>query len=210
MSSESHPIPDRKAGDAVPPLAILLAEYTRLDGHIAHEREARDSRVNWYTLIIGGVVAGYGALSTQYTQALSDPALRTFVAFAGIAFLLSVGWEVFEAAQRFNLNVIAALIQMQKIRSYLATTAPDLERQLGWRGEPSLGHKRPLWVPTITLTINSFLSCLVTAIALQHRGLDSWPVFAIAAGLFAATVQIGYAFRRYRALLRAHQTAPSA
>lgn len=113
-SAGSVPTPSRLFSEA------MFAEYARLQEQYSHEREARDHRVNWYTLIIGGVVAGYGALSSQYAQAIRDPSLRTFVSILGVTFMLTVGWQVFEAAQRFNLNTIACLFQMQRIRTLLA------------------------------------------------------------------------------------------
>lgn len=191
----------------------LFAEYARLQQQCAHERETRDHRVNWYTLIIGGVVAGYGALSSQFSQAIGDPSLRSFIAILGVTFLLIVGWEVFEAAQRFNLNAIACLTQMQRIRVLLAELEPILEG-LHWKGEPSLGHRQPLWIPTVTVTINSFLTCLIAAIVLHGRLVTpAWQAIASFTGVVAAAIQYFYARVRYARLIRSlsrasHENAP--
>lgn len=182
---------------------VVLAEYARLQDQCAHERETRDQRVNWYTLIIGGVVVGYGVLADRFKDAIAQPSLRAFATILGVAFLLAVGWEVFEGAQRFNLNVIACLMQMERIRIVLAEVDPELERKLHWAGDSKLRYRQPLWVPTVTLTINSFLVALITAMATHDHLIEGvWQLVAILAGSLSAGSQLLYARARYRQLLR--------
>lgn len=181
---------------------ILLTEYELLQQQSEFARQSRDTRVNWYTAIIGGTIAGMSLFFGQSSNITINPYVVEFIMGAVLAFLFIIGFFAFEAAQRYNLNDTASRIYMGRIRAYLCELRPELETKLNWGSFPHLVNYWPLWVPTITLTINSFVASICCGLLFYRLGVANgvWQMMAVGASLVFALAQIGFARVRYQKL----------
>lgn len=187
-------------------IQFILAEYELQQRQSELARQSRDSRVNWYTTIIGGTVAGTGLFLGQNTPGSIAPQTE-FIITVLLVFLFIVGMFALESVQRFNLNDVSSRVHMSRIRAWLSELEPEFTERLGWESVSELIFRDhwPLWIPTITVTINTFVAVVCCGILLYrlltiNTTLPIY-VFSFTFGLLYAVGQIVYTRWKYRRLL---------